>query len=267
MFERVRLLVGGSVSAAILTTALLVSGAPSYAATANLDFQTYKDRQHLGQAQQDMATFKAGLQNFHAEGFESYKPWGRNGGTQNLRNTNVGSFTAFGNTGSGNSVVGGGAKLQVRNDNAMAWRRFNTTGHNGLQPGNWLDSNDNRGIKWQIKGLGKFDTIGFFVSDVADVGGKFSIKVGDQTYRNLADGKRLKSGNLTFVRIVLDDPVNKLTLKLMHNIANDGFGIDGVVVGRTPPAPVPLPPAMALLVTGLLGAAGLRFRANRRTAA
>ena len=65
----------------------------------------------------------------------------------------------------------------------MRWGRYNLDGSGGPKPGNWLDSNDNRGIKWRIKDVGEFDTIGFFVSDVADVGGKFSIKVGDTVYR------------------------------------------------------------------------------------
>ena len=113
----------------------------------------------------------------------------------------------------------------------------------GSSRGNWLDSNDNRGIKWRIKGVGKFDSIGFFVSDAADVGGKFSIKVGDTLYRDIADGARLRNGNIHFVRILLPEAVDKLTIKLMHDIADDGFGIDGVVVGTVAPIPLPSAPA------------------------
>lgn len=267
MFDRMALLFGGTAKAAIVAVALLATGNVAGAATVNLDYTAYKDRSHLAQAQGDMTAFRSGLTNAHYEGFEGYKPWGKGTGTQDLTKTAVGSFTPFGTRGSGDAKVGSGTKLQVRSDNGMGWRRYNTTGTDGLKAGNWLDSNDNRGVKWQIKGVGAFDTIGFFISDAADVGGKFSIKVGDQTFGDLAHGKRLKNGNLYFVQIALDDPVNKLTLKLMHDIANDGFGIDGIVVGRTPPAPVPLPPALALLATGLLGAAGLRFRATRKGAA
>ena len=41
--------------------------------------------------------------------------------------------------------------------------------------GNWLDSNDNLGVRWDIDGLGKFNTLAFFLLDVADVGGNFSM--------------------------------------------------------------------------------------------
>ena len=198
MFTIVRLRFGGVVAAA-----LLAMTAAAGAASVDLDYSTY-NRGKLARAQTDIADFKAALPSgFRTEGFEGYQPWGKGKGTQNLRNTAVGSFTPFGRTGSGNAVVGSGSKLQVRNDNRMRWGRYNDDGVGGPQPGNWLDSNDNRGIRWRIKDVGKFDTIGFFISDVADVGGKFSIKVGDTVYRDIADGAKLRNGNIHFVRILL----------------------------------------------------------------
>jgi hypothetical protein len=259
MFAIVRLRFGGLVAAA-----LLAMTAAAGAASVDLDYSTY-NRGKLARAQTAIADFKAALPSgFRTEGFEGYKPWGKGKGTQNLRNTAVGSFTAFGRTGSGDAVVGSGSKLQVRNDNRMRWGRYNDDGVGGPQPGNWLDSNDNRGIKWRIKNVGKFDTIGFFISDVADVGGKFSMKVGDTVYRDIADGAKLRNGNIHFVRILLSEAVDKLTIRFSHDIADDGFGLDGMVVGRS--APVPLPPAAALLLTGLLGVYGLRRRGARRAA-
>lgn len=256
MFASVRLRLGG-VAAAVL----LAISTPVGAATVDLDYVTF-NRSKLAKAQTERNAFHAALDGkIRVEGFEGYKPWGVGKGTQDLRNTKVGSFTPFGKTGTGNAVVGSGSKLQVRKDNSMRWGRYNLDGSGGQKHGNWLDSNDNRGIKWQVKGVGEFDRVGFFLSDIADVGGKFSIKVGDTVYRDLANGAKLKNGNIHFVRILLDEAVDKLTIKFSHNISDDGFGIDGVVVGNA--APVPVPPAVALLLTGVLGLFGLRRRAAR----
>ena len=101
--------------------------------------------------------YMSGLGNRHVETFEGFRPWGTGSGTQNLRHTAVGSFTPTGKTGSGDSVVGDGGKLQVRDDSRMRWGRYNTANTPPLPPGvadgNWLDSNDNRGMKGTIKGV------------------------------------------------------------------------------------------------------------------
>ena len=246
---------------------VLAASAPSHAATVNLDLQRF-DRSQLVQAQTAMAGYMAGVQNRHVETFEGYNAFPHGGGTQNLRHTAVGSFTPTGRTGSGNSVVGNGSQLQVRNDR-MPWGRYNTANTPALPPGvadgNWLDSNDNKGVKWTIKGVGSFDTLAFYVIDAADVGGKFSIKVGNTLYKYVAgaDG-RLSNGNIQLVQINLSEAVNKLTIRLRHNIINDGFGIDGATVASL--APVPLPPALALLASGAAALFGLSRRRRRAAA-
>ena len=94
--------------------------------------------------------------------------------------------------------------------------------------------------------------------DAADVGGKFSIKVGDTLYSNIAGAAgRLANGNIHLVKIMLSEAVTSLTVELMHDRTNDGFGIDGAAVGL---APVPLPPAALLLGTALLGLVGFGRR-------
>ena len=154
----------------------------------------------------EMASF---LGSPHGQGrletFDGYKAWDGTG-TTNPQNTKVGSFTSFGAAGSGRSVVGDAAKLQVRNDRPCPGAATAPT-----RPplgGNWLDSNDNLGMRWEVGGLGKFNTLAFFVLDAADVGGKFSIKVGDTLYSNLAGaGGKLANGNIQFVRILLSEAV------------------------------------------------------------
>ena len=66
------------------------------------------------------------------------------------------------------------------------------------------------------------------------------------------------------MKIVLSEAVTNLTVELMHDMTNDGFGIDGATVGL---APVPLPPAALLLGSGLLGLVALRRRRTARTEA
>jgi hypothetical protein len=130
--------------------------------------------------------------------------------------------------------------------------------------GNWLDSNDNRGIKWRIENLGGFNTLAFFVIDAADAGGSFSLQVGKRLFSDLNGGRRLANGNIHLVHILLPRTRTGLTVRLMHDRSDDGFGIDGALVAQVaPPAPVLLPPAAALLVRGLALLAGLR-RPKRR---
>jgi hypothetical protein len=254
MSVSVHLRLGGVIAAAALCL-------PMLAGAATVDLQSTRfDRSQLSSALQTMADFRSGATNVNVENFEEFKAWGNGKGTQNLRRTKVGSFTRFGEAGSGLAKVGNGAKLQVRNDNTMPWGRYSTI--SDLQDGNtWLDSNDNTGIKWQIKGVGLFNTVGFFVTDASDVGGKFSVKVGGTLYDIAGQTGRLANGNIHFVKILLDEMVDSLTVELMHDRANDGFGIDGATVGQI--APVPLPPAMLLLGAGVAALAGVRRRARR----
>jgi hypothetical protein len=257
MFSGVRLCLGAALAAAALT----ISSA-SFAATVNLSIDRF-ERTQLGAAQAAMAGYQAGHKLKAVETFEEYQAWNGTTGTANPQHTKVGSFTSFGAAGSGHSVISDAARLQVRDDDSMPWGRYSAD-NGGLLGGHWLDSNDNLGARWEIGGVGKFDSLAFFLLDAADVGGKFSLKVGDTLFSDLAGASgRLKNGNIHFVRIMLSEAVNNLTLELMHDRTNDGFGVDGAAVGVTP---IPLPPAALLLLTGIAGIAGLRRRSARRPA-
>jgi hypothetical protein len=253
------------VRAGLLLAATLAAGAAE-AATVNV--HSY-GRGQLAQAQAALADIRSGhtVSNLRVETFEGFRPWGVGRGTQDLSRTRVGSFTPFGTTGTGHSVVGDGSKLQVRSDNRMAWGRYNTSNTPALPPGlatgNWLDSNDNLGIRWRIEDLGGFNTLAFFVIDAADVGGSFSLKIGKQLFSDLNGGRRLANGNIHLFHVLLPKTRIGLTVRLMHDRSDDGFGIDGALVAQvTPPAPIPLPPAAALLVPalGLLAGVGRRKR-------
>jgi hypothetical protein len=249
MLSRVRLCLGAAATAVVLTTS------SAFAATVNLTTERF-ERSALTAAQSAMRTSLDGTKIRGQEHFQDYKAWNGRSGTANPQDTRVGDFSAFGGAGSGLSVVGDGSKLQVRNDSIMPWGRYGTSAN--TLGGNWLDSNDNRGMRWQVGGLGTFNSLAFFVLDAADIGGKFSIKVGDTLFSNIAGaGGKLKNGNIQLVRIMLSEAVDHLTVELMHDRPNDGFGLDGATVGL---APVPLPPAALLLASGLAGLAALGRR-------
>jgi hypothetical protein len=262
MFYLVSVRRGGCVLAAALTLAPLAS----QAAVVNFSLQQF-DRSALAQAQKAREDGLAGykLQSLAVETFEDQKAWDGKSGTTNPQNTRVGNFSAITDIGPGNghSAINGGVGVEVRSDNAMAWGRYNADGSNGLVAGNWIDSNDNEGIRWDVDTGSKFNALSFFLIDAADVGGKFSMKVGDTLYSMLlgADG-RLANGNIQLVTILLDKAVSSLTVELFNDRTNDGFGIDGATAMRI--APVPVPPAAALILSGL---AALGFvRRRRRTA-
>lgn len=251
----------------ILAAALAVGTAVG-AQAATLSMTSF-DRSDLAGAQQARKDFLAAntVSNLHVETFENTPAWNGHSGTTNPQHTNVGSFTSITDLGhgAGHSAINGGKGLEVRKDNSMPWGRFNADELVGGLGGQWLDSNDTKGMTWEIADLGKFNALSFFLIDAADVGAKFSTQVGDTLYLNLlgADG-RTKNGNIQLVTILLDKAVDTLTVRLFNDRLNDGFGVDGAMVARV--APVPVPPAAALLVTGLLGLGALRRRRGAATA-
>ena len=244
-------------------TMALAAGAE--AATVNL---TSFDRADLAGAQQAHDDFlsKYTVSSLRSETFEDKAAWNGATGTTNPQSTTVGSFTTLGGTGSGASHINGGTGLEVRGDNDMHWGRFNADRlDSDLIGGKWLDSNDTLGMKWEISGLGAFNALSFFLIDAADVGGKFSIKVGESLFSQvLGASGRTANGNIQLVTILLPEAVTSLTVELFNDRLNDGFGIDGASVARI--APVPVPPAAALLFTGVLALGALGRRRARRAA-
>jgi hypothetical protein len=95
------------------------------------------------------------------------------------------------------------------------------------------------------------------VIDAADVGGSFSLQIGNRLFSDLNAGRRLANGNIHFIHVLLPRTRTSLTVRLMHDRSDDGFGIDGALVAQVTPAPVPLPPAAALLVPALALLAGV----------
>lgn len=258
MLTKVHARVSGAFRAALLT-AMVTAGLASGAGAATVTLQGF-DRTDIAGAQAARNGFLAShkVENLRTETFAGKPAWNGQSGSTNPQNTAVGSFASLGGIGSGGSHINGGSGLEVRGDNTMRWGRFSTSDVLG---GKWLDSNDTYGMKWDIGGLGKFNSLSFFLIDAADVGAKFSIKVGETLFSQvLGAGGRALNGNIQLVTILLPQAVSHLTVELFNNRLNDGFGIDGASIAKV--APVPLPPAAALLGTGLLALGLLRRRAT-----
>lgn len=249
-----------------LGSCVLALGIGSAAAAATIDV-SYFDRSDYAAAQAALESFQAGdtlgpnrkMTSVRTESFEGYNAWDGVSGTVDPT-TNVGAFSSLGGIGHGGSAVNGGTSLQVRSDDPWIWGRYNTSGVDG----DWLDSNDTLGMRWDVETGGQFNAIAFLLTDVADVGAKFSIKVGDTLFSHLIGASgRMANGSIQLVRILLPESVNGLAIELRNDRLNDGFGIDGATVANV--APVPLPPAILLLASGAAALFGVgRFR--RKTA-
>jgi hypothetical protein len=251
-----------------LGSCVLTLGLGSAAAAATIDV-SYFGRNDAVAAKAALDAFQAGtdgmigpkqqMKSGRSEGFEKLDAWNGSTGAANPM-TKVGSFASLGGIGSGGSAVNGGKALQVRSDDPWVWGRYNTSGVDG----NWLDSNDTLGMRWDVAVGEKFNALAFLLTDAADVGATFTIKVGDTLFSQVIGASgRLANGSIQLVRILLPEAVASLAIELRNDRLNDGFGIDGATVARV--APVPLPPAALLLFSGAAALFGVSRR--RRAAA
>ncbi|WP_037339185.1 PEP-CTERM sorting domain-containing protein [Saccharospirillum impatiens] len=165
-------------------------------------------------------------------------------------NTSVGVFSMVKSDGAAN-------RSDVRPDLLMI--ENSSTGEFGRSPShatNWLDSNDADIVSWDISGVGFFDSLGFYLSDVNDQGAALKLVFNDGTEHTTQLNSSLSNGNLMYVSLMADVAISSASLLFDNGTnKNDGWGIDTITVGSIS---VPEPATLALLSLGLIGVGAAR---------
>jgi hypothetical protein len=175
--------------------------------------------------------------------------------------TAVGQFSGIGpGQTNGGSQVNPKDKVVVRTAAPNPYGRFNVT----TGGANWLDSNDLKGIQWDvpgIAGLPMITKIAFLLTDVDDVGSlDFVLKVIDIGTGEFMDtvlalnNNGLQNGTLHLVTLMFSNPVKDFRIEMING-TGDGFGFDGARI-----AVVPVPAGGLMLMAALGGLAALRRR-------
>lgn len=185
----------------------------------------------------------------------SFTPGAQKGRT--LR-TNIGTFRSFGRRGGGGSVVGDTRSMQVRGEA--------TYGRTDVPH---LDSNDLHTIFLRLPKDTQRARLDF--QDLADrPGSTFTLRAG-KSYAQIVG--RQKNGARNTAWLTFGDGDSRVVRLLMRGTSPhptrstrgfDGYSITNASVSV---APIPLPPAAALLGSGVLAMAGLRRRRKVRAAA
>lgn len=237
---------------ATVAFAVGLAGVPAYAATI-VEHQTFAIDQQG--AARDFAAAFWGARRTIDEDFETATLDDFMSGGENVGQivSPVGVFTGLGGTGTGGSVVDVPTSIQIRE--VSQFGRQNILPEEGAR---YLDSNDTLGFTLEIDtgflGISPVKSLSFFLMDAADQGATFELSYGDDVLKSLVGQA---DGTINFFAIRFDTPATMATLRFSNTVRlDDGFGVDGFQV-----APIPIPPAVAMLLTGL---AGLGFIGRRR---
>lgn len=198
-----------------------------------------------------------------------------NGGEAEDGGTDQSSWVARSGSGYIDTKVG---KFSIPEEGGPGWggtsNPFNTelmiensdTGEYGRKDANdadgfWLDSNDAKLVNWDFTKPegGSFNTVGFYLSDAADVGATLTLEFDDGTVWTSDPISGQTSGNLKFVTITSETNILGGRMTFNNNgKTNDGWGIDNVTLGK-----VPEPGTLLLMGLGLLGLGAARRRAAK----
>lgn len=165
--------------------------------------------------------------------------------------TAVGTFTQ--------EVSGNGGNCAPNCNKGLAILDNVTTHFSGryaVSGDNWLDSWDSRETQLTLNTF--TNSLGFYLTDPNDEGGRFSLSLVDGQSVSLSFGnvfgQMLGNGKVYYVTVAAEEGIKEITIFANHRA--DGYGIDKLSVANVP----------APLTASLLGLGFVGLLARRRTA-